>query len=51
MVNYMSCHSESSFVDYIFRHGTKCAGVAVAERNKKCVLGIAYDAKFAGKVC
>ena len=34
-----------------FRHGTECAGVAVAVKNNKCVIGAAYNAEFQGRHC
>ena len=37
---------------FTYRHGTKCAGVIAAEagHNKRCGVGLAYNAKIGGAI-
>lgn len=41
---------ETSFLLYLFRHGTRCAGeIAMQANNRKCGVGVAYNSKVGGK--
>lgn len=54
-LSYNYCHDKQDCVPEVYdderitSHGTKCAGViAMVANNKKCGVGVAYNAKITG---